>query len=220
MPAAAYGQIYGFSADNLANKISAAYYVYPHLSTVRIYASTFLRIYISAAIIRGTPTHLHCRFRCRQHNNTRELNRTDVTNNDDFDARGGTKHSIVAEIHVMEGVAGEKLMSNMSDTTTPVLNQHTCVVLTCPPPSLSSGNYLCFVQSATHSSPLISHCVSIAVVTKVAGCIIIATSSFNRHNLHPPFYFPHFTSTNHSLTFFVRISGWPSRRLRRAATLP
>ena len=72
----------------------------------------------------------------------------------------------------------------------------------------------------THSSPLISHCVSIAVVTKVAGCIIIDTSPFNRHNLHPPFYFPHFTSTNHSLTFFVRISGWPSRRLRRAATLP
>ena len=118
-------------------------------STVRIYASTHLCIYISAAIIRGTPTHLHCRFRCRQHNNTRELNRTDATNNNDFDARGGTKHSIVAEIHVMEGVAGDKLMSNLSDTTTPVLHQHTCVVLTCPPPSLSSGNYLCFVQSAT-----------------------------------------------------------------------
>ena len=111
------------------------------------YVSTF----ISAAIIRGTPTHLHCRFRCRQHNNTRELNRTDVTNNDDFDARGGTKHSsIVAEIHVIEEVAGDKLMSNMSDTTTPVLNQHTCcVVLTCPAPSLSSGNYLCSFQSAT-----------------------------------------------------------------------
>jgi len=146
MPAAAYGQMYGFSADNLANKISAAYYVYPHLQ----YASTFLRIiYNSAAIIRRTPTHLHIRFRCRQHNNTRELNRTDATNNNDFDARGGTKHSIVAEIHVMEGVAGDKLKSNMSDTTTPVLHQHTCVVLTCPPPSLSSGNYLCFVQSAT-----------------------------------------------------------------------
>ena len=114
------------------------------------YASTFLRsIYNSAAFIRRTPTHLHIRFRCRQHNNTRELNRTDVTNNNDFDERGGTKLSIVAEVHVMEGVAEDKLMSNMSDTTTPVLNQHTCVVLTCPPPSLSSGNYLCFVQSAT-----------------------------------------------------------------------
>ena len=98
-----------------------------HSTHLRIYASTFLRIYISAAIIRGTPTHLHCRFRCRQHNNTRELNRTDVTNNNDFDERGGTKLSIVAEVHVMEGVAEDKLMSNMSDTTTPVLNQHTYV---------------------------------------------------------------------------------------------
>jgi len=149
MTAATYGLIYRFSADNLANKISAAYYVYPHLQYASTHASTFLRIYISAAIIRGTPTHLHIRFRCLQHNNTRELNRTDVTNNDDFDERGGTKLSIVAEVHVMEGVAEDKLMSNMSDTTTPVLNQHTCVVLTCPPPSLSSGNYLCFFQSAT-----------------------------------------------------------------------
>ena len=123
MTAATYGLIYRFSADNLANKISAAYYVYPHLQ----YASTFLRIYNSAAIIRRTPTHLHIRFRCRQHNNTRELNRTDVTNNNDFDERGGTKLSIVAEVHVMEGVAEDKLMSNMSDTTTPVLNQHTYV---------------------------------------------------------------------------------------------
>ena len=31
MTAATYGLIYRFSADNLANKISAAYYVYPHL---------------------------------------------------------------------------------------------------------------------------------------------------------------------------------------------
>ena len=143
MPAAAYGQIYRFSADNLANQISAAYYVYPHLQ----YASTHLRI--SAAIIRGAPPHLHCPFRCRQHDITRKLNRTDATNDNDFDAREGTKHSIVAEIHVMEGVAGDKLKSNMSDTTTPVLHQHTCVVLTCPPPFLSSGNYLCFVQSST-----------------------------------------------------------------------
>ena len=96
----------------------------------RIYASTFLRIYISAAIIRGSPTHLHCRFRCRQHNNTRELNRTDVTNNTTTSTREEERNtqSIVAEIHVMEGVAGDKLMSNMSDTTTPALNQHnTCV---------------------------------------------------------------------------------------------
>ena len=35
--AAAYGQIYEFSADNLANKISAAYYVYPHLQYTYIY---------------------------------------------------------------------------------------------------------------------------------------------------------------------------------------
>ena len=47
--------------------------------------------------------------------------------NNDFDERGGTKLSIVAEVHVMEGVAEDKLMSNMSDTTTPVLNQHTYV---------------------------------------------------------------------------------------------
>ena len=57
MSAAAYGQIYGFSAHNLANKISAAYFVYPHLSTVRIYASTHLRIYISDAIIYAAHTH-------------------------------------------------------------------------------------------------------------------------------------------------------------------
>ena len=128
----------------------------PHIGLfTRIY-STHLRIYASTYVSTFTPQSYaahrhtsHCRFRCRQHNNTRELNRTDATNNNDFDARGGTKHSIVAEFHVMEGVAGDKLMSNMSDTTTPVLNQHTCVVLTCPLPCLSSINYLCFVQSAT-----------------------------------------------------------------------
>ena len=42
MPAAAYGQIYGFSADNLANKISAAYYVYPHLQYVFCFFEYFL----------------------------------------------------------------------------------------------------------------------------------------------------------------------------------
>ncbi len=103
----------------------------------RIY-TTHLRIYISAAIIRGTPPNLYCPFRCRQHDNTRKLNRTDATNKGDFDARGGTKHSIVAEIHVMEGAA-----------RAPVQHQHTCVVLTCPPPYLSSGNYPRFVQKTT-----------------------------------------------------------------------
>ena len=42
----------------------------------------------------------------------------------------------------------------------------------------------------SHSSPLISHCVSIAVVTKVTGCIIIATSSFIRHKPASSFLFP------------------------------
>ena len=147
--AAAYGQIYGFSADNLANKISAAYYVYPHLQ----YASTHLRIYvciyISAAIIRGTPTHLTLPFpmpstqqysRAQQNRRDEQRRLRRARRNETLNCR---------RIHVMEGVAGDKLKSNMSDTTTPVLHQHTCVVLTCPPPSLSSGNYLCFVQSAT-----------------------------------------------------------------------
>ena len=65
-----------------------------------IYSTHLLRIYASTHLhfrrhhIRGTHTHLHRRFRCRRHDNTRELNRTDATNNNDFDARGGTKHTL------------------------------------------------------------------------------------------------------------------------------